>query len=307
MLIFGDTLVTIYRMIISPLRYPGGKAKLSSFLNDLLILNSIEDSTLVELYAGGAGASLLLLYQGAVGHVHINDLDPHIYLFWWSILNRSDEFIKMIIETEINIEVWQRQKYIYTNYEDFSEIEVGFSTFYLNRCNRSGILFNAGPIGGINQLGKYKIDARFNKSSLIDRIQKIQSMSERITLTNQEALDILRSREMNYSQVLFFLDPPYYNQGENLYLNAYNHNNHKVLSEILQKEKSLKWLLTYDNCPEILELYKVSTTAELPMKYTLQSKKTAKEIMIISDNLCMPKNLRLYNKTNPLNILGTYQ
>lgn len=70
-------------------------------------------------------------------------------------------------------------------------LTIGFSTFFLNRTNRSGIL-KGGVIGGKNQEGQWKLDARYNKSDLISRIQKISKNRERIDLYNMDAIDFIK-------------------------------------------------------------------------------------------------------------------
>lgn len=288
------------RNIISPLRYPGGKARIASFLKDLIYLNGFENVELFELYAGGAGASLDLLKRDVVRRIVLNDLDFHIYAFWKSILEHTHIFIDMIQKVSLDMKKWKEQKYIYDNYQNFSLLEVGFSTFYLNRTNHSGVL-NAGPIGGKNQTGKYKIDARFNKKGLIKRIEEIASMKERISLQNRESIDLLKTLfNEPQNNRLYFLDPPYFAQGKNLYYDFYSPENHEELKNLLENYREANWLLTYDNCPPINQLYQSFSRAYLPMTYTLQRKVKTKEIMIFSDNLHIPKNLRIGNKSSIL-------
>jgi len=291
------------RKNISPLRYPGGKSRLSSFMEDLILLNNLENKTIYEMYAGGAGASLNLLFSGITNNIVLNDLDYHIYAFWYSILNHTEEFIGLIENVDVNMDNWTSNKHIYKNYEDFSILEVGFSSFYLNRCNRSGV-FSAGPIGGKNQDGNYKIHVRFNKNDLINRINLIASKKDSIRLTNLESVQFLEEIfTMEDEGYFVFLDPPYYIQGENLYFNFYTDENHLALSNLLRQNNDKNWFLTYDNSDRIKELYDGCKTAYLPMTYTLETKRKSKEIMVFSDKLYVPKNLRLGKKSNPLSLI----
>ncbi len=287
---------------ISPLRYPGGKSRISNFLEDLILINNLEGCTLYELYAGGAGASLNVLFSGLVKKIILNDLDFHIYAFWDSILNETEEFIKKINKTKISVDVWKKQKEIYDNFEKYSKIEVGFSTFFLNRSNRSGILYRAGPIGGFDQSGNYKIDVRFNKLNLISRIENIAEKKDQIKIYNRKSIPFLKYIFNRKNKQLIFLDPPYYNQGENLYLNFYNDKNHSELAKLLKTNKNKNWILTYDNVERINDLYKPLRKTLLPMTYTLQDKKVSKEIMMFSDNVYLPKKLRLGSKSMNLNL-----
>lgn len=290
---------------ISPLRYPGGKSRLSNFMEDLILLNNLENSVLYEMYAGGAGASLNLLFNGMVSSIVLNDLDYHIYAFWYSILNNTENFINKIESTNIDMDSWRMQKEIYLAYENHDILEVGFSSFFLNRCNRSGV-FNAGPIGGQDQTGNYKIDVRFNKKNLIERIEAIAEKKDKIRITNRESIEFLQELfQGNNEDSFIFLDPPYYVQGENLYFNFYDDENHLALSLLLKNNNNKNWFLTYDNSDRIKELYSNQKTAYLPMTYTLQDKKKSKEVMIFSNRLHVPKSLRLGKKTNPIALISS--
>ena len=287
----------------SPLRYPGGKSKVAPFIEDLILLNNLEGCTLYELYAGGAGASLSILFSGICRRIVLNDLDYHIYAFWHSILNETDELIKRINEEAVNVENWEKQKTIYSNFQEHEILDVGFSTFFLNRTNRSGIISNAGPIGGKKQNGKYKIDVRFNKLELSRRVEMIAKERDRIEIRNQETMDMLETEAVRDEKGFIFLDPPYYRQGENLYLNSYDDNAHTKLSNLLKTNREANWFLTYDNCDRITKLYQYFRRAHLPMNYAVQSKRKAKEVMIFAENLYIPKSLRIGTESTKLSIL----
>ena len=204
----------------TPLRYPGGKTAYAGLLSEVIRLNHLKDVTLVEPYAGGAGASIKLLLEGKVSQLILNDLNPAIYAFWWSVLNRSDELVKRINKTPVTIDEWKKQRAISRRNDVSKPISLGFSTLYLNRCNRSGIL-SANPIGGINQDGDYKIDARFNKEGLIAKIEAISKYSSLIEIRNSSCEKLLAGfkRRNDTSNLLVYLDPPYFQKGPSLYLN----------------------------------------------------------------------------------------
>lgn len=292
----------------TPLRYPGGKGRISNFIEDIILLNNLDGCTLYELYAGGAGASINLLFTGLCEKIVLNDLDYHIYAFWYSILNETEKFIELIHNTKVDVSNWRKQKYIYDNHDSYEIIDVGFSTFFLNRANRSGILYKAGPIGGFDQTGNYKIDVRFNKIDLITRIKRIAHKRDQIEIHNKESKSFLKTIFTKRKQnTLVFLDPPYYVQGENLYMNFYTDNDHLELCETLKKYRSERWFLTYDNCDRINKLYNNFRRSHLPMSYTLQNKRKSKEVAIFSDNLHLPKNLRMGRKSLSFNLIGTQQ
>ena len=263
----------------SPLRYPSGKRQVYSFVKELLIKNDILGCTYIEPYAGGAGVAMRLLFEEKVSRVIINDYDKSIYAVWYSILNYTDEFIELIRNIDISVETWYAQKELQNYKSDLDLLTLGFSSFFLNRTNRSGIL-KAGMIGGKKQNGKYKIDCRFNKDKLIELIEKIASYRERIELYNMDALEFIKIVKSRHNQ-FYFIDPPYYKKGKELYTNFYTHQDHVDLSKYLkQNMRSKKILLTYDNCREIRELYKNYTQNIRLLNYYVQSKRVGEEVFI---------------------------
>ncbi len=276
----------------SPLRYPGGKTVYASMISEIIQENNLSGCSYAEPFAGGAGAAITLLLNNQVKDIWLNDFDYSIYAFWYSILKRTDEFIQKIIFTPITISEWKKQKAIYTNKSVKKDIlSIGFATFYLNRCNRAGILL-ANPIGGINQTGKDQIDARFKKEVLISKIKKIAQQKSRIHLFNLDAIDFIDVIKKETSKIMVYFDPPYYKKGELLYLNFYRHNDHKKLSKKIINSK-LTWLLSYDDHPEIVDLYNKFPVYKRRLHYSVSNSSWAQELII--SNLNIPKNLRGQN------------
>lgn len=290
----------------SPLRYPGGKACLSNFITEQAVLNGVNGGVYVELYAGGAGAALNMLFNGIFSRIHINDFDYNIYALWYSILNHSEELISKIEETPISIEEWHKQQTIYKLGRSLSVVDLGFATFFLNRTNRSGIIFKAGPIGGIDQTGNYKIDVRFNKADLIRRIQKIASYRNKIELTNLDAVEVIQNIEQFHPEtdnIFMYLDPPYYKKGKFLYLNNYGHLDHLRLSQAVAELRNVKWLISYDNVDEIKDIYQNYRMSSFDLNYTLQSKKFGSELLIFSDNFRMSRVIKVNSRSSDLILL----
>lgn len=205
---------------VSPLRYPGGKARLAPYLTRLIRAQSPQPRQYAEPFAGGAGAALHLLRNRIVERIHLNDLNPGIAAFWRASLDRPNEFCRLIRTVPLTIDEWHHQAGIYTNPAGRDDLELGFATFYLNRTNRSGIL-DAGPIGGFEQLGRWKIGARFNREGLCTRIQAMADLRHLIYITEYDALDFLSGVQDVASDVFVYADPPYLIQGEGLYLHAF--------------------------------------------------------------------------------------
>lgn len=290
--------------IHSPLRYPGGKGTMASCLADIILFNNVEMGAYYEPYAGGAGAALYLLYHGFVERLYLNDADYTIYAFWKSVLNNTDLLLQRIHDVELSVEEWLRQKLILKSPKGYSTFEVGFAAFFLNRCSRSGILSNSGPIGGYNQRGKWTIDVRFNKMNLIKRIKKIADYRKVISVTNQDALDFLKQKlpkGRNRNNIFVYLDPPYFKNGRTLYVNYYEESDHLMLSRYMKSQKILSWVMTYDNVQYIRDLYRDNRIYEFSLTYSVQEKKKGSEILIVPDSVRLPGSLNIAgNKLNQL-------
>lgn len=274
----------------SPLRYPGGKQILARVLGHLIRLNGREGGVYVEPYAGGAGAALSLLYGEHVRSVVINDADSRIYAFWDAVLNRTDRLVKMIHDTPLTVEEWKKQRSVYLKPERHSRLRVGYAAFYLNRCNRSGIIGNGGLIGGHNQTGKWKIDARFNREDLARRVERVARYRERIKLFNLDATELLREELPKPSmadQAFVYLDPPYYAKGSQLYLNHYTPADHAALAAYLSST-TFAWVMSYDNEPAIRELYTDFRLVSFNLDYSAREWKIGKELLIIPPHLRFP-------------------
>ncbi|MDY0118900.1 MAG: DNA adenine methylase [Bacilli bacterium] len=266
----------------TPLRYPGGKGKLYPFVKKIIENNYENKPAYAEPYAGGFGLGMKLLINEKVSRVYINDLDFSIYVFWKEIIENTENFIEKIINTNIDINEWKKQKEIYHN-PNVSYLEKGFATFFLNRTNRSGIM-SAGPIGGYNQNGNYKIDCRFNKKNLVDLIRKISELKDKIFISNMDGKDFLKYVDKLENNVLIYLDPPYVEKGKDLYINSFTKKDHTDLSKVIKDLKN-NWFLTYDDNPLIEELYKDIGIEKFDIKYSVQTKRTAKEIIVFSPKL----------------------
>lgn len=271
----------------SPLRYPGGKKKLTGFIKDVIECNDLLGGTYIEPFAGGASVALSLLFTEYVNNIVINDIDRSIYAFWHSVINSTEELCRLIRNTTVSVEEWDRQRAVQEHKGDCDVLELGFSTFFLNRTNRSGIV-KGGIIGGREQTGKWKIDCRYNRADLIKRIEKVALYANRIELHNQDAIDFINAiRPVLGANVLIYFDPPYYNPGAALYANFYTPDDHRELSEFI-KCLDCKWMLTYDYTPDIIELYRDSERRLLTLSYTAAQKIRGSEMIAFSDDFIIP-------------------
>lgn len=273
----------------TPLRYPGGKAKLSEYVKEIIRTNKLYDGEYVEPYAGGAAIGLELLFQEYVTKIHINDLSQPVYSFWKSVLNDTDELCRLVKNTRLSVASWDRQKRIFANPGAHSYVQLGFATFFLNRTNRSGIL-NGGIIGGRDQTGPWKIDARYNADELIFRIESIAKMRRKIKLTRSDALALLRFGLPKWpKKTLIYLDPPYYEQGRELYYDYYKQDDHAdVANFIAAKMQNKFWIASYDNVLPIKKLYSGFRSVVYNVGYSAREMRTGKEVMFFSPILDTP-------------------
>lgn len=265
---------------LSPLRYPGGKAALAGFFADLFQQMRLQDVCYVEPYAGGAGAGIALLREGLIDHLIINDIDPAVHAFWLSVMTHNSEFVKLVETTPLTIPQWRKQRSIYQAGDVSDPLRLGFAFFYLNRTNRSGIL-NAGVIGGQAQQGRYRIDARFNRTTLTERLKAIGALAHRITVTDLDGRTTITNHATD-PHVFFYIDPPYVEAGGQLYLNAFDGRDHIALAKIINTIDVAHWLVTYDVAPLIEHLYRDQAQCLLELTYSARHPGRAHELLIAS-------------------------
>jgi DNA adenine methylase len=272
----------------TPLRYPGGKAKLAPFIKSVLRANDLIGGEYAEPFAGGAGIALELLFEEYVKKIHINDVSRPIYSFWKSILDDTEKFVRLVHDTPLNLKAWDRQKEIFQS-EPRDRLALGFAAFYLNRTNRSGIL-NGGVIGGRDQSGEWGIGARFNRKKLIKRIEAIANKKTKINLSKKDALDFLKKKSKTWpTKTLIYLDPPYFLKGRDLYYDYYNEQDHLDLRNFVTKNFLNKnWIVSYDNEAPVRNLYRGFQQTVYGLDYTAREFRGGSEIMFFSDSLEVP-------------------
>jgi DNA adenine methylase len=283
----------------SPLRYPGGKAFLLDPISRILRGNKLERGHYAEPYAGGGGLVLGLLYGGFVSDIHLNDIDRPVWAFWYSVLSETEEFIKLMEKTPVTVEEWRRQRRLLKEADPSDTMRLGFAAFFLNRTNRSGIIKNAGVIGGLNQQGDYAIDCRFNKEELARRIRRIKKYRSRISLHRKDAIKFIDYVERNLPPRTFlYIDPPYFQKGSSLYTSFYRRKDHEKIADRLLKLES-PWVLTYDFCEEIHDLYIARRQFQFSLNYSAQKKRLGMELLIASKGLRIPDEFRMSQVHRP--------
>jgi DNA adenine methylase len=272
---------------LTPLRYPGGKGRLGPWLSHVLAHNDLNGGWYIEPYAGGAGAAIYLLRERHVEHVVINDADPAIFAFWWSVTKHSSQFVPLIKKAKLSVREWERQRKVLSEPTKHDRLELGFAAFYLNRTNRSGILAG-GLIGGKEQDGPYKMGARFDKTSLSERVRAIGSLSKRITVLGLDALELLRDVGPGFPQKsLVYVDPPYFAKGRLLYRNHYALQDHAAIADCLSWA-SFPFVVTYDDCAEIRHLYRDFLASRFRLQYSTHETRPRASELVFYQNLTLP-------------------
>jgi DNA adenine methylase len=277
-------------ILYTPLRYPGGKARFAPFVAEVMQLNGLTGGHYLEPYAGGAGVAMALLLLGHASHVHINDLDPAVNAFWVAVTQHPEELLRLLHDTPVNMEQWFHWRSVMQGEIEGSIVERGFATLFINRTNRSGIL-KAGVIGGKDQTGPYKIDARFKKVKLAGRIERIAERAENISVYCEDALGLLgRCHELMPEKSLIYLDPPYYVKGRGLYRNFYDHWDHVAIAKALRPQSFRhRWLVSYDNAPEIRNMYKGKMELAYGLSYSAQERYLGDEVMYFRRGMKVPQ------------------
>ena len=283
----------------TPLRYPGGKQRLTPFLLEVLESNSLVGGTYVEPYAGGAGVAMNLLLDGHVSQVVLNDSSAHIHSFWQSVLDQPVELCRRIAAASLTIQEWKRQREVYRHPEGHATIDVGFATFFLNRCNRSGVL-SAGVIGGLQQQGKWRIDARFPRNELIRRIENIAARADSIKVSNLDAEEFMSSSltHLRPEGTLVYCDPPYYERSQRLYPNWYNADDHRGLATFIQEHLCLPWVVSYDSHPDVSKLYRDRRQFTYSLQYSANRTYMGTELFLFSDDIDIPRE----SSFNPVDV-----
>jgi len=261
---------------------------MADLLSRVRRLNGLGGRSVAEPFCGGAGASLTLLYLEEAHAIHVNDADPSIFDFWWSITQRSKAFLDGLAAKRVSMAEWRRQRGVYRKSSGVSRLRRGFAAFYLNRCNRSGIIMNGGPIGGVDQTGKWKLGARFNKAELRRRLERVAEYRDRIHVSGDDGIEFID--RMNVETAFLFVDPPYFHKGETLYMNTLDATYHASLADRLRQMAHGAWALTYDDCPEVRRMYRGwATIRPFSLRYVAAERRGGREILIVPKWMRLPK------------------
>lgn len=275
-----DVSLSPVHSVKTPLRYPGGKSVLSAYVSGLIDTSGC-GGTYVEPYAGGAGIALRLLAEGKVSGIVINDMDVNVHAFWDAVVNDHARFMQLFDCVEPTIEQWHHWRAVLR--DPVSELERGFAFFFLNRTCRSGVV-TAGVIGGLAQKGRYRVDARYNKSALRDKLEFLGCNADRIEVRGSDGADVVRDHA-GRPGVFVYADPPYVAKGASLYASAFDEARHRMLADVLTGCRDGVWMLTYDDAPLVRGLYAGLPGGLYNLRYSAARHCAARELMVYSPAL----------------------
>lgn len=246
---------------LSPLRYPGSKRKMIPAIRQLIDANEPPPKFFVEPFCGGASVSLGLLELNAVERVLLADLDPMVSAFWREATANGEGLVKDMRKQEVTVAQWD----YWRRARPRSDRQLALKCLFLNRTAFSGIVGgNAGPIGGRTQASDYKIDCRFNKDGLADRILNVHKLAREGRILSvpgpsrwQATFERAKwpAAEYDPKATIFYLDPPYIEKADRIYDLAFKDRNHRELATRLLGTRH-RWILSYDAEPLVLGLYR---------------------------------------------------
>ena len=244
--------------IISPLRYPGAKRRLASYIAEALDKNNLKPDLFIEPFAGSASVSLTLLRLGKVKEIGIADRDPLVSSFWKVVFWDTQWLVDQVQNIEISVSQWKH----FRNSDPNTEREKALKCIFLNRTSFSGIIApGSGPIGGLEQKSQYKIDCRFPRERIINRIRQAQELSDRVKFvwTTSWRYTLTKVTKMCNQDRLpkgtfYYFDPPFFEKADRLYTFWFNQNEHLRFRDAV-KGLTAPWIVSYDSVPKAKELY----------------------------------------------------
>ncbi len=287
---------------LTPLRYPGGKGWLLDYVQRFIRKNTLEISEIVEPYAGTAAVSIGLLKSDMVQEAIICESDYLITSFWNAVKYKLFDFVESVKSIEISMETWYSlRKYLDENPPANSNVvEVATAFLFFNRTNYSGII-NAGPIGGKSQKSVYSLGCRFNKERIIKRLLDLEPVMGMVKVIQGDGLQFMEKivSDRKLEKPLFYVDPPYYYAGKELYRDYFDDDNHRELASFLLDLK-YPWLLSYDDADFIKELYKDTKNAQIYTDYQANKLKDKEKELLISNKVIPPGSSPVNFKYTPV-------
>lgn len=255
-------------------RYPGGKSKLRKLISSQTTALFDTESEYREPFFGGGSIGLQVLEdRSSIKKIWINDKDLGISCLWTTVINNPDLLLSLVESFEPSIDKFDEFKEKLTTYSESdlkTELELaeyGFMKLAIHQISYSGLgTKSGGPLGGRKKCNisgqgstsevKYPIDCRWSPKSICKKVKQLSNRLRTFDIrdnkcTNLDFTDVINDNE---NKAVIYLDPPYYVKGNDLYQHGFSIEDHKRLAKTL-KNTNHKWILSYDDCFEIRELY----------------------------------------------------
>lgn len=267
--------------MVSFFRYPGGKTK-SKLQNQITNkLNLLFDKGLEyrEPFFGGGSIGINFAQNINLSRMWINDFDPGVASLWTSLIKYSDQLKECVVNFMPSVEKFDEFKDELTQSNpvlktDKQIVEFGFKKLAIHQISYSGLgTKSGGPLGGRSQKSDYKIDCRWSPNYICKKIDLLNEKFKKFTIHNDCCTQVDFSELIDdKADALMYLDPPYYKKGNELYQFGFKEEDHVRLADCLKKTKH-RWVLSYDNCVEIRNLYGWANVESYDVNYSITALK----------------------------------
>lgn len=294
----------VARRWISPLRYPGGKARMGAALTTIweTQMSPMDIEIWSEPFAGGAGAGLHLLADNTISELWLTEKHPALAAFWRTAAHNGAELAASVRTTTPSMQLWRHAQEAVAAAEagdTVDDTELAFAALILNRCSRSGMV-NAivGPMGGKHQSGRWTLQSRWYGEGIAERIDVVHRLGDRIRVMEGDGIEQIRELDGSVGiedEMMLFVDPPYLVQGNRLYANGMTIDDHARLASALAGS-ACHWLLTYDGDDRVLDLYPTNRVLAYQIPNTVNRARIAEEYAVLSPALMVADDMHLLPK-----------
>jgi DNA adenine methylase len=256
-------------------RYPGGKGKISCHIVRRLDQLLEKNYQYREPFFGGGSIGLQIINNPNIKNIWINDRDIGIAYLWTAVIQHPEELKERILDFKPTVDSFFQFRNELINNHSEDVIDFAFKKLAIQQISYSGLgVKSGGPLGGVKQKSNYKIDCRWSPSYICGKIDFLHRKFKEKTIHRESctSFDFVNLIEDETFRSLLYLDPPYYVKGNELYQYGFSEDDHARLSDVLKKTKHA-WLLSYDDCPQIRELYKWATIETLDVTYNITAQK----------------------------------
>jgi DNA adenine methylase len=262
----------------SLLRYPGGKAKLLKPLLFELLRHNRTYEYREPFFGGGAVGLGYLAADPNARKVWLNDRDVGIASLWTAVMwypgDLKDRIKAFQPSPEAFFKIREILRAVTATASRNDIVEVGFNKLAIHRISYSGLgTMAGGPLGGRKQTS-VTIGSRWNPSQLCSVIDALHTRLAGCDVRHASctSFDFAHVIQDDSYPSIIYLDPPYYGKGNELYQFGFTYADHVRLAELLKASKHC-WVLSYDDCPEIRELYGWASLQVIDVSYSITASK----------------------------------